>query len=147
MNNIDKLFAIEEIKQLKARYCRCVDSKDWPGYRDVFADAVRFDISQDMPDGVFTDPDQAVDAARRGLTDCVSVHHCHCPEIEITSETTAKGTWAMEDMLRWSETSAYPNQTLHGYGHYVEEYEKTAKGWRIKKMKLTRLRVDIKPGA
>ena len=29
MNPIDRLIAIEEIKQLKARYFRCVDTKDW----------------------------------------------------------------------------------------------------------------------
>lgn len=144
MNDIEKLIAIEEIKQLKARYFRCVDAKDWEGYRNVFATDVHFDISDDMPNGVFTEADKAVDAARSGLTDCVSVHHGHCPEIEITSDTTATGIWAMEDMLRWSKASAFPNQELHGYGHYHETYEKTGGRWRIKTMKLKRLRVDIK---
>lgn len=147
MNNIDKLMAMEEIKQLKARYFRCVDAKDWEGYRDVFASDVQFDISDDMPDGVFTGADKAVEAAQRGLADCVSVHHGHCPEIEVTSDTTATGIWAMEDMLRWSESSEFPNRTLHGYGHYFEEYEKLDGQWRIRKMKLARMRVDIVEGS
>ena len=29
---------IEEVKQLKARYFRCVDLKRWPEFREVFSD-------------------------------------------------------------------------------------------------------------
>lgn len=146
MNNIDRLIAIEEIKQLKARYFRCVDTKDWADYSRVFAPDVQFDISDDMPDGVFTGADKAVETARNGLADCLSIHHGHCPEIDITSDTTATGIWAMEDMLRWSEAAEFPNQTMHGYGHYYEEYEKIDGRWHIKKMKLARLRVDVQEG-
>ena len=32
MTTVDELLAIEEIKQLKARYFRCVDTKDWEGF-------------------------------------------------------------------------------------------------------------------
>jgi hypothetical protein len=34
-------------------------------------------------------------------------------------------------------------RTLHGYGHYHETYEKLDGEWRIKTMKLTRLRRDV----
>src|SRR6266478_1084697 len=37
MSAIDKVVAIEEIHQLKARYFRCVDTKDWDCWRAVFA--------------------------------------------------------------------------------------------------------------
>ena len=146
MNNIDKLMAIEEIKQLKARYFRGVDSKDWALYRSVFADNAHVDISEDMPNGVFDEADLAVDAARNGLRGCQSVHHGHCPEIEITSDNSAKGIWAMEDMLFWSDDSDFPGQKLHGMGHYYETYEKTAGRWVIKTMKLARLKVNVTTG-
>lgn len=146
MNNNDKLVAIEEIRQLKARYFRGVDSKDWELYRSVFADNVHMDISDDMPDGIFDDVDRAVEAARQGLAGCQSVHHGHCPEIEITSETTAKGIWAMEDMLFWAVDSEFPGQRLHGMGHYFETYEKIDGRWTINSMKLKRLKVILTPG-
>ena len=47
----------------------------------------------------------------------------------------------MEDKLRWP--AGAPIRTLHGYGHYHETYEKTDAGWRIKTIRLTRLRVDV----
>jgi hypothetical protein len=44
--------------------------------------------------------------------------------------------------LDWSQT-ATPERTFQGYGHYVEEYEKGEDGhWRIKRIRLTRIRVD-----
>lgn len=149
MNDIERLLAIEEIKQLKARYFRCVDTKDWEGYRSVLADDVVVDITEDMPEGgLVVGGDAAAEIVRRSLTaDIVSVHHGHCPEIEVLTPTTARGVWAMEDKLSWGPASAFPGQTMHGMGHYTETYEKTDCGWRIKTMKLTRLRCDFNPGA
>jgi SnoaL-like domain len=145
LDNVEKLIAIEDIKRLKARYFRCVDTKDWDGWRNVFAHDVQIDISQDVPNGEFTGPDALIASARVSLIGCVSVHHGHCPEIDITSSTTASGIWAMEDVLHWSAASAHPNQTAQGYGHYFETYEKSDGQWLIKSMKLRRLRVDFGP--
>ena len=78
---------------------------------------------------------------RNAVLELVTVHHGHMPEIEILSPSSAKGIWAMEDILKWPEAAAV--KTLHGYGHYHETYRKTADGWRIETSKLTRLRVDI----
>jgi hypothetical protein len=143
MNDVERLVAIEDIKNLKARYFRCVDTKDWAGFASVFAPDALFDISQDVPGCVLVGPEKIVEAASGPLTGCVSVHHGHCPEIEITSDTTATGIWAMEDMLRWAEGTNSPIRSLHGYGHYIETYQKIGTKWHIKTMKLQRLRVDI----
>ena len=37
--NVQQLLDIEAIKQLKARYFRCMDTKDWDGFAGVFRDA------------------------------------------------------------------------------------------------------------
>lgn len=143
MNSIDRLLAIEDIRNLKARYFRCVDSKDWAGFKAVFAPDASFDVSDDLPGGVLVGLEKITETVSTSLAGCVTVHHGHCPEIEITSERTATGIWAMEDMLRWSENSARPNQTLHGYGHYLETYEKIDGRWLIRTSRLRRLRVDV----
>jgi hypothetical protein len=62
----------------------------------------------------------------------------HAPEIELTSATTARGIWALEDVVRLA-----PGVNLRGYGHYHESYEKIDGQWRITSSKLTRLREDI----
>jgi len=143
MTEVEKLLALEDIKTLKARYFRCVDTKDWDGFAAVFAPDAAFDISQDIPGCILVGREKILGAVRPPLQSCVSVHHGHCPEISITSATTAEGVWAMEDMLRWKERSASPVATLHGYGHYRETYRKIDGTWLIQSLKLSRLRVDV----
>lgn len=164
MNEIEQIVALEEIKKLKARYFRCMDIKDWAGYEAVFTpDAIidstdaytprdkngvpiTFDgIVPPAPDPAWHsrgNPKAFVADLAKTLEGVQTTHHGHMPEIEFTSDTTATGTWAMEDMLRWPKGS--PIREMHGYGHYLETYEKLPQGWRIKSLKLTRLRVDTK---
>jgi uncharacterized protein (TIGR02246 family) len=128
---------LEAIKQLKARYFRTMDTKDWEGMRTVFADDVVMDTT-DSGGGVVSGADAFLAFLRKTLQDVVTVHHGHMPEIELTSSTTATGIWAMEDLLRW------PNGTeLRGYGHYHETYALIDGAWRIKTSRLTRLRMDF----
>ena|SRR6516225_10220662 len=145
MEPVERLMATEEIKQLKARYFRCMDTKDWAGFEQVFAADAVMDMSSEMRDqttrgGITRGAAQIAAMVRTVVGPVVTVHHGHMPEIEITSPTTARGVWAMEDKLRWPEGS--PVRTMHGYGHYHETYERTDDGWRIKTITLTRLRVD-----
>jgi len=128
---------IEAVKQLKARYFRTMDTKDWDGMRRVFTDDVVMDTT-DSGGNVVTGGDEFMTFLRRTLDNVVTVHHGHMPEIELTSPTTASGIWSMEDIVRWPD-----GRELHGYGHYHETYEKSADGWRIKSLTLTRLRMDI----
>lgn len=128
---------LEEIKQLKARYFRSMDTKDWVKMREVFAEDVVVDTTS-SGGLVTTGADAFVAFLRETLQDVVTVHHGHTPEIELTSATTARGIWAMEDFLRW------PNgRELRGYGHYHETYERIDGAWRIKTSTLTRLHMDI----
>jgi uncharacterized protein (TIGR02246 family) len=126
---------IEAIKQLKARYFRTLDTKDWDAMRRVFADDVVVDTT---PSGgeVHVGADVFIAYIREHLAGIVTVHHGHMPEITLTSDSAASGIWAMEDRVR------FPGRDLNGFGHYVETYEKAGGEWRIKTMTLTRLRTD-----
>ena len=42
----DELDAIEQIKKLKARYFRCMDTKDWDGFQNVFTADATMDTTQ-----------------------------------------------------------------------------------------------------
>ncbi|MEX2253931.1 MAG: nuclear transport factor 2 family protein [Acidimicrobiia bacterium] len=148
MNVVERLEAIEQIKGLKARYFRCMDTKDWEGFADVFAPHAVMDMaaevgaSDDDPEAGITRGNTEIAAfVRAAVDDVVTVHHGHMPEIDITSPTTATGIWAMEDELRWPEDA--PIEKMHGYGHYRETYELVGDRWLIATLTLTRLRVDF----
>lgn len=141
---------IEQIRQLKARYFRFMDGKDWEAYRTVFTDDVMFDVRGGMaatepgmeyPDPPITGADGAVAFIRDGLQHLVSAHQGFMPEIELTGPDSARGVWAMTDVLRAGQGA--PFQTVRGYGHYHEEYRRVAGEWKIANLRLTRLLVDI----
>ncbi len=134
---------LEAIRQLKARYFRMMDLKDWDGLADVFTDDVEIDVTEEGS-GIVRTKAAYMPFIREVLDGVITVHHGHMPEIQLTSPTTARGIWSMEDKLWWPEGS--PITHLHGYGHYHETYEKTEAGWRIKTMKLTRLHREVVAG-
>lgn len=136
---LQRLVDIEEIKQLKARYFRTMDRKDWDGFGLVFAsDAVlevpEVDLVTSGRDAIVAFVSGAVGTAR-------TVHHGHMPEIEITGPDSARGTWAMFDYVEW-DADGETRVGLHGYGHYVEDYVREDGQWRIGRSRLERLRVD-----
>ena len=136
MDAIERLLAIEEIRKVKARRCRCVDEKDWAGYVDCHTpDAVSHALSSPT-----VGAQAMADLCRKQVEGKTTVHHVHAPEIEILSATTAKGSWAMEDMLWWQEAGR--EHWLHGYGRYDETYEKRDGRWLIASRRLSRTRVD-----
>lgn len=155
MSDIERLVAVEEIKRLKARYFRAIDTKDWAALATVFAPDAVFDFAEATIDPIDSPPDAPrpepvsggdaiVAAVRRALTSVNSVHHGHVPEIEVTSATTASATWPMEDVIRRLDPESgrpLPHGGFTGYGHYHETYTRLDIGWRIQTSKLTRLRI------
>jgi uncharacterized protein (TIGR02246 family) len=131
---VDDLVAIQ---QLKARYFRTMDTKDWAGMRQVFTDDVVMDTTE-SGGGVVAGADEFMAFLEETLADVVTVHHGHMPEIEVTSPTTATGIWALEDLLRWPD-----GNELRGYGHYHETYAKLDGDWRIASLTLTRVHLDL----
>jgi uncharacterized protein (TIGR02246 family) len=136
----ERLVAIQEIQQLKARYFRGIDTKDWALWAEVFAE----DAVLEVPDvGMSTVGREAIVQGVSGaLEGARTVHHGHMPEIEVTGPTTARGVWAMYDYVEWPEQADGGRVGLHGYGHYHEEYVRQDGTWRISRSRLERLRVD-----
>ncbi len=128
---------VEAIRQLKARYFRTMDTKDWAGMRQVFTDDVVMDTTA-SGGGVVSGADEFMAFLEPALGDAITVHHGHMPEIEITSATSATGIWALQDLI------IFPDGTrMLGFGHYHESYEKLGDDWRIKALTLTRLHVEF----
>ena len=137
-SGLARLEAIESIRQLKARYFRLLDTKDWDAWREVFTEDFEGEVHGPHPVIAFKGRDQMVETNRRVLAEAPTVHHGHTPEIELTSADTATGIWAMVDVVTLGEG-------FTGYGHYHEEYRKVDGEWRIARLRLTR--THLVPGA
>jgi uncharacterized protein (TIGR02246 family) len=132
---------VEAIKRLKARYFRTLDRKDWKGFGAVFArDAV-----MEVPEAklVQRGPEAIVASVSTALAGARTVHHGHMPEIELTGPDSARGIWAMFDYVEWPPKEGGDRAGLQGYGHYEEEYVREDGEWRIARLRLVRIRVDL----
>lgn len=118
---------IEAIKKLKYKYLRCVDCKLWDELTECFTPDVTTSFSGGQYS--FEGIEAIVKFLKEGLNpSMVTTHHGHHPEIELTSETTAKGIWALEDYVIMTEA----NMSLHGAAFYHDEYVKIGGEWKIK---------------
>lgn len=144
MNALEELQAIREIQTLKARYCRFVDTHAWDDFERLFVPQATlfFPEGQEQPASV-TD---SLAFIRKVLNGTVSVHIGHSPEIQLLSADSARGIWGMEDLIYWSgETAAHSGiESVHGYGHYHEEYVRRDGRWLFRSLKLTRLRIETR---
>ena len=154
MDAAARLLAIEEIKQLKSRYFRFLDTKDWQGMSAIFCDDAVFDARASLSlDGAGTEGRAAesndwvyrggrviVEFIKGAVGTSHTVHHGHCHEIEILSPEAASGVIAMEDQI-WEEKGV--TMTLHGCGHYHETYRRVDGRWRIHTSRISRLYVSL----
>ena len=134
------------ICKTKARYCRCMDTKDWEGYTDCFTEDYVLDTT--LAGGYRIDGRaEAVKQVRDSIEAAKTAQHVHNPEITFDDEG-ADVIWAMQDRVEWDEQRAPLMGSLGhtGYGHYKERWIKCTDGnWRIKTLALSYLHFDIRP--
>jgi hypothetical protein len=142
MDKLDQLLAAEAIRNLKARYFRLVDGKDWSGLASVFSEDVILDLRNQVVPGIAPAKEETA-IGRETVVWLISkvvgryrtVHHGHMPEIGISSASTANGIWAMDDTIRDQQDRL----VLRGSGYYHETYSRVAEDWTISSMRLERL--------
>ena len=142
LDPLQTLIEYEAIRNLKARYFRFLDTKDWAGWTSVFEPEFEHEMVMEQLSHKGSRED-FVKFVSEALTGVVTVHHGHNPEIELMSPTTAKAIWPFVDRLKPGPDAPPNAPELVGYGHYHETYVKSAVGWRIKTQRVTRLRMDF----
>jgi ketosteroid isomerase-like protein len=136
------LWDMEQIKQLKARYFRLLDSKDWEGFAALFTPDCVHHLPEGAPKPVLGNAEY-VAMLRRSLEDAVTTHHGYMPEITLQSASEAEGIWSMRDDLDYKPPGG-PSRRIQSYGHYFETYRKGDDGqWRISSKRNVRQRMDV----
>jgi hypothetical protein len=152
MTEIERLTAMDAIRQLKARYFRGVDTGDGDLVKALLAEDCVLDYM-----GCCTDPRSGIDylpamnvilhgrsswksdgMAKFGI---VSVHQGHNVEIDIIDDSSASGIWSMTDRMWFPPGGAFAH--LVGHGHYHESYVKVGGDWQIKTTRISRIRVEV----
>lgn len=139
---VEDLLNIEEIKRLKSRYCRFIDSKQWGCLNELFAPDLELEGFTIIGGN---GPTFAAELAQR-LEGAMTAHHCHTPDIRLTGPDVAEGVWAMMDLIEWPHPVDLKNFSgatgFYGTGFYEERYSRVSGQWRIAFMRLTRTRFE-----
>jgi len=145
---LEELSAIEAIRQVKARYCYHIDYKEWDAYANLFTREATLDTDRCVSTrGRDPSPQPQIkgrSAIRAFIAELLdpadTVHQVHSPIIDLTSPTSAKIIWAMDDIVKM------PGFHLEGRGHYREIYVVEDGAWRIASLHLTRTWLNIREG-
>jgi bile-acid 7alpha-dehydratase len=124
----------EAIKSLKHRYLHCLDSKLWGELEQCLAE----DVKASFMGGAmkYDGRDELMEFYRVALPPSrLTAHMGHHPQIEITGDGSAKGTWEVKTYLIEIEA----NLSLGGMSVFNEEYVKRDGEWKIKSMHCYRL--------
>lgn len=124
------LAAIEAIRQLKYRYFRTLDLKEWEDFADCLTeDVVARYGTQAMDKPLhFDNRADVVDFMSSNLgSGIISIHIANHPEIQVDGDT-ATGSWAFEDTVIVPDFKVQ----IRGGGYYQDEYRRDPDGrWRI----------------
>lgn len=114
---------ITAIAQLKYRYLRALDTKQW----DEFEACFQPEATGDYNGLVFDDRAALVAYMREHLGEgMLTLHQAHHPEITVEGDT-ATGRWYLQDKVI---VEAFKFM-LEGAAFYDDRYVRTADGWRI----------------
>jgi len=124
------LATLEEIRQVKYRYLRCIDLKLW----DELAEAFTPDATVDYGTQAYSKPlklgsrDEIVAFMRAKLgPDMITVHRAGQPEITVDGEV-ASGIWSFEDTV----IATKHRIVIKGAAFYQDKYVRGGDGrWRI----------------
>jgi ketosteroid isomerase-like protein len=124
------LIAIEEIRQLKYRYFRSLDLKQWDEFGDCLAEDVvaRYGTqAMDKPLHFDNRADVVAYMSENLGNGIVTIHIASHPEISVDGGT-ATGSWGFEDTVIVPDFKVQ----IRGGGYYRDDYRKDPDGrWRI----------------
>src|ERR1700753_3075090 len=153
MDPLERLIAIEAIRNVKARYFYNMDMKDWEAleavvtqdaiwdarYERAFAQGEDFKVLPPVEEAIAAD-DQAVavgagacaDFMRLNVETWKTFHLGGAAIIEVEDPDYGTAIWPIFDYLD-------NGKPWKGYGHYHEEYRREGGRWLISLVRLTRI--------
>jgi len=120
-----ELYDLEQLRQLKYRYLRHLDLKQWNELGALFTS----DATASYADGAHgvAGRDNIIRFLQEVLGPAmVTMHQCHHPELQVHGDR-AIGRWYLQDTVHMMEHRL----TVEGSAFYEDRYLRTGAGWRF----------------
>lgn len=140
--SVQQLSDLEDIRTLKHRYFRGIDTADIALLATLFTE----DLAVDYRGGTYRVQvngrnDMLEFLANSFHSGAVAMHHGHMPEITLTGEDTAEGIWYLEDIFINLE---HQSHTI-GSAIYRDRYRREDGVWKIARTEYDRVFEMIRP--
>jgi uncharacterized protein (TIGR02246 family) len=139
----DELVEIEAVRRLKHRYVRLLDTKAWDELETLFVPEATASYS----DGRYSFDDRGgiMGFLRESMSSpaMLTSHKVHQPEIDLTGPDSARGVWALDDVVVLLDHQL----TIRGAAFYDDRYVKRDGEWRIAHTGYTRIYEEMEPRA
>ena len=139
---LQQLSDFEDIRTLKHRYFRAIDTADMALLSNMFTD----DITVEYRGGAY----KVKLAGRENMleflansfnSDCAAMHQGHQPEITLTGEDTAEGIWYLEDIF----VNVALRTRTHGTAIYRDQYRRVDGQWKLSRTEYDRVVEFVDP--
>lgn len=126
--SLQQLSDLEDIRTVKHRYFRAIDTGDQDLLTTLFTD----DVSVDYKGGAYRcqfsgKQEMLLFLANAFPSDALAMHHGHMPDITLTGEDTAEGIWYLEDVF----ISLERDDHTFGTAIYKDKYRRENGSWKI----------------
>ena len=132
--------AKELIRERKAKYCRCLDTKQFEQWEALFKPDAQI-IFYNLDNSILAEFNSIAELSsmtRRLFATTQTIHQTHNSEIGFRSPTVASAIWSMEDWHIYAPEEGKPSKTMHGYGFYYETWELINDEWMLASLELHR---------
>lgn len=141
-STLQQLSDIEDIRTLKHRYFRGIDTADEALLAGLFTD----DIGVDYRGGNYRVRLEGRDNMLEFLANAfhsgaLAMHHGHMPEIRLTGDNSAEGIWYLEDIFINIEAGTH----TFGSAIYRDHYRRVGDTWQIARTEYDRVMEVVLP--
>lgn len=139
---LQQLSDLEEIKQVKHRYFRGIDTADWPLLEGMFTEDVDVEyIGGDYRVGLKGRENMIVFLANSFHSGCQAMHHGHMPEITFTGPDSAEAIWQLEDIFIDHDKQEH----TYGTAIYRDAMVREDGAWKIARSVYDRVMEVVQP--
>ena len=133
---LQQLSDLDDIRTLKYRYYRGIDTADMELLTNLFTDDVVVDYRGGGYRVSLSGKENMLEFLANSFNSgSVAMHHGHMPEITLTGENTATGIWYLEDIFISLENKMH----THGTAIYKDEYRREDGVWKIARTEYDRV--------
>ncbi|MGC4250117.1 MAG: nuclear transport factor 2 family protein [Sphingobium sp.] len=131
LSGLERLTAMEEVKDLRLTFCRALDSHDWTTLRSTMTDDVELHTADasGKTDIVFDKKgiDEAMAFMQQILSHGDTDHICVMPQFQFITADQARALWFIDGYGDMN------GKVILGFERIVEDYVRVGGKWRIKK--------------